>query len=290
MLALLLLVLAQTRDVPAQDAPPMAVLRGFDELQARLKDTDPPRLLDVRSRADYDKGHIPGAVWADVKAAEAIAAGLAGFSDRMAWGKWIAPLGIDGNREVVVYGENRQLDAARVWWLLTYLGVQRVSLLDGNFSLWAKQGRPTDRERPEVAKSTVAIGFRRNRLATREDVREMIEGGGAQIVDARTLGEHLGTEKRSKRAGRLPTACRLEWSDLVDRDGRFLDEKALRAKASAVKVAEGSAVITHCQGGGRASVDAFVFERLGHPTRNYYLGWSDWGNAEGTPVESGTPR
>ena len=49
----------------------------------------------------------------------------------------------------------------------------------------------------------------------------------------------------------------------------------------------GESVITHCQGGGRASVDAFVFERLGLPTRNYYLGWSDWGNVEDTPVETG---
>jgi len=41
------------------------------------------------------------------------------------------------------------------------------------------------------------------------------------------------------------------------------------------------------QGGGRTSVDAFVFERRGFPTRNYYLGWSDWGNVEDTPVETG---
>jgi thiosulfate/3-mercaptopyruvate sulfurtransferase len=47
-------------------------------------------------------------------------------------------------------------------------------------------------------------------------------------------------------------------------------------------------VIKHCQGGGRASVDAFVFERLGFPTRDYYPGWSDWGNAAETPVETGT--
>jgi thiosulfate/3-mercaptopyruvate sulfurtransferase len=46
-------------------------------------------------------------------------------------------------------------------------------------------------------------------------------------------------------------------------------------------------VITHCQGGGRASVDAFALERLGFPTRNYYVGWSDWGNAEDTPVTTG---
>ena len=49
----------------------------------------------------------------------------------------------------------------------------------------------------------------------------------------------------------------------------------------------GEPVITHCQSGGRASVDAFVMERLGFPPRNYYLGWSDWGNTDETPVETG---
>src|SRR4051812_32688496 len=105
MLPLLLLALAQIHDTPRHDAPPLATLRSFDELQGRLKGEIPPRVLDVRSRADYDKGHVPGAVWADVKAAEAIAARPMGLSDRAAWEAWINPLGIDGNREVVVYGE-----------------------------------------------------------------------------------------------------------------------------------------------------------------------------------------
>ena len=105
--------------------------------------------------------------------------------------------------------------------------------------------------------------------------------------DARTEGEHSGVEKRSKRAGHIPTACHLEWNTLVDKDGRFLDEAALRAKLDAIGIKPGEPLVTHCQGGGRASVDAFVFERLGFTTRNYYLGWSDWGNAEDTPVESG---
>jgi thiosulfate/3-mercaptopyruvate sulfurtransferase len=74
----------------------------------------------------------------------------------------------------------------------------------------------------------------------------------------------------------------------VDEDGRFLDEAALRTKLSRAGVQPGEPVIIHCQSGGRASVDAFVFERLGSPTRNYYLGWSDWGNADETPVETGT--
>ena len=93
----------------------------------------------------------------------------------------------------------------------------------------------------------------------------------------------------SKRGGHIPAACHLEWSDLVDKDGRFLDAAALRARLEKLGIKPGEPVITHCQGGGRASVDAFALERLGLPTRNYYLGWSDWGNAEQTPVATGAP-
>ena len=55
------------------------------------------------------------------------------LADRAAWEAWIAPLGIGPETEVLVYDANRQLDAARLWWLLGYLGVERVGLIDGNF-------------------------------------------------------------------------------------------------------------------------------------------------------------
>ena len=83
----------------------------------------------------------------------------------------------------------------------------------------------------------------------------------------------------------MPTACHLEWKNLVDQDGRFLDDSVLRAKLAKAGIKGDAPVITHCQGGGRASVNTFVFERLGIKARNYYLGWSDWGNASDTPVE-----
>jgi thiosulfate/3-mercaptopyruvate sulfurtransferase len=132
------------------------------------------------------------------------------------------------------------------------------------------------------------IRFQHERHASRADVLEAIKGKRARIIDARSEAEHTGTQRLSKRAGRIPSARHLEWADLVDKDGRFLDETALRARLAKAGVEPGEPVITHCQGSGRASVDAFVVERLGSPTRNYYSGWSDWGNADETPVEAGT--
>ena len=188
---------------------------------------------------------------------------------------------------MLVYDANRQLDAARLWWLLRYLGVGQVGLIDGGFPLWEKQERPVTAETRKVEPRKFEVRFRTDRLATRGEVLGALKQGKVRVIDVRSQAEHTGVEKRAKRGGRVPTACHLEWAQFVDADGRFLDEAGLRAKLAKAGVKPGEPVITHCQGGGRASVDAFVFERLGFPTRNYYLGWSDWGNVEDTPVETG---
>jgi thiosulfate/3-mercaptopyruvate sulfurtransferase len=225
----------------------------------------------------------------DAKAVEMMAAKPGALTDRAAWEPWLAPLGISPTTKVLVYDAHRQLDAARLWWLLTYLGVGHVGLIDGGFPLWEKQGRPVTVSAPNITPRAFQVRFRPERLAGREEVLNALKQRTTRVIDARTEAEHTGLEKRSKRAGRVPTACHLEWATLVDSEGRFLDEATLRAKLSKAGIKPDEPVITHCQGGGRASVDAFVFERLGFPTRNYYLGWSDWGNVEDTPIETGPP-
>ena len=261
-------------------------LATFSELEKRIGKAD-LRILDARSKADYDKGHIPGAVWVDVRAAEKLASKPGGLVDKAAWEAWIAPLGLAPKTETLVYDGRRQLEAARVWWLLSYLGVERVGLVDGNYPLWTTEKHPVTTEVPTIDPKPFRVEFQTDKHATRDDVLAAVAAKSAVVVDARTEGEYNGKSKLAKRGGHIPDACRLEWSNLVGTDGRFLAEPALKAKLAEAGIEEraGSTAITHCQGGGRSSVDAFVLERLGFKTRNYYLGWSDWGNAENTPVE-----
>ncbi len=261
-------------------------LIGFDQVEKRLG-SEGFRLLDVRPRGDYDKGHAPGAVWVDTKAAQAIAAKPGGFTDRVAWQAWVNSLGIGPGSEVLIFDGARQLESARLWWMLSYLGLEKVGLINGNFPLWAKQKRPISTEVSAVEPGKFSVNFRTDRLATRADVLSALKTGQAAIVDARSKPEYTGERKMSERGGHIPAACRIEWSDLVDPDGRFLEESALRTKLLELGLKPGEPVITHCQGGGRASVDAFAIGRLGHPTRNFYVGWSDWGNATDTPVVEG---
>jgi thiosulfate/3-mercaptopyruvate sulfurtransferase len=283
-LAIPLVLLFAFTLVASETEANFAQLVTFDELTKRLGEQD-LRILDARTKADYDKGHIPGAVWVDAKAVETMAAKPGALTDRATWEKWIAPLGISPKTDVLIYDARRQLDAARLWWLLTYLGVERVGLIDGNFPLWASEKRPVTTEVPAVEPRAFKVAFRDDRHATRGDVLAAVGSKSAVIVDARSEAEFAGREKRANRAGHVPRSCRIEWANLVGPDGRFLDDSTLRTMLTNAGVKAEEPVITHCQSGGRASVDAFVFERLGFKTRNYYLGWSDWGNASETPIE-----
>ena len=268
----------------AEKPQPRAELLSFEELTAQLQDPT-LRILDARPRAAYDAGHIPGAVWVNTAAAEKLAASPEGLTNQKAWSEWLAPLGISNESHVLVYDANRQLAAARVWWLLTYLGVEHVALLNGGFALWQTEDRAVDTNLPAPGPSQHVVKLQANRLADREDVLTALEKQEQKIVDARSDAEFSGSELRSKRGGHLPQACHLEWLTLVDADGRFLPTDQLRQRVKELGIMPGDAVIAHCQGGGRASVNAFALERLGFQTRNYYLGWSEWGNLNDTPIE-----
>jgi thiosulfate/3-mercaptopyruvate sulfurtransferase len=286
LLAVLLILAFPVTGRGQGESPRRPALVSHEALQKRLGDPN-LRLLDARPKAEYEKGHIPGAVWVDAKAAQILAARPGGLTDRAAWEAWLAPLGIAPGGEVLVYDDQRQREAARIWWLLRYLGLERVGLIDGHFPSWQASVRPVTAEAPKVAPRPVKVAFRADRHATREDVLAALKQDATHVIDARSRGEYTGEAKMSKRGGHIPAACHLEWSELVDGDGRFLDPSALKARLEKLGIKTSEPVITHCQGGGRASVDAFALERLGLPTRNYYLGWSDWGNVEQTPVATG---
>src|SRR5580658_1789383 len=134
---------AEPENTPA--GPPLI---AHEALQKRLNDPN-LRLLDARPRAEYDQGHIPGALWVDIKALGALVRGDS-FADKEAWAQSLAPLGIGPDTEVYLYDANRQHDAGRVWWLLWYAGVPRVGLVDGSFPLWQREGRAVSTEPPAI--------------------------------------------------------------------------------------------------------------------------------------------
>jgi thiosulfate/3-mercaptopyruvate sulfurtransferase len=247
-------------------------------------------ILDARERPKYDAGHVPGAVWVDHAAwAKAFGDG----TDAAGWGERIGALGITPTTRVVAYDDNFSREAARVWWVLRYWGVADVRVFNGGWKAWTADGRPVE----TATMTPTAVPFeakpRRDRLATKESLLRSLDGRTLQIVDARSEGEYCGTDKlTNKRAGAVPGAVQLEWIDLIDKSThRFKSADELAALFAAAGIKHDRPTATHCQSGGRASVMAFGLELMGATdVSNYYKSWSEWGNADDTPVVTPPPK
>ena len=248
-------------------------------------------ILDVRSQKDYDEGHLPKAQRVE---AAAWSKAFADGDDADGWGKRIGDLGIGDASKVVVYDNASSKDAARIWWILRYWGVQDVAILNRGWTAWKSGQLPiqTDTPQPVAAANFQAVPAS-ERLANKGSVLESLTNKSLQLVDARSDEEFCGSDKLSnKRGGAIPGARHLEWSDLIDEETqRFKKPDELRELFQKTGIDLDKTTATYCQSGGRASVLAFGLELMGaEDIRNYYRGWSEWGNSDETPVEVVEPK
>jgi thiosulfate/3-mercaptopyruvate sulfurtransferase len=249
-LALLATPVAVSASDNSREGPPLI---SFEVLQKQLNDPR-VRLLDARPKADYDQGHIPGAVWVDTKALRQLGDPEVA-RDEPVWAKTLAPLGLGENTRVVyAYDSARQHDAARVWWALSYAGVARVGLVDGGFTLWEKEKRPVSTEANVITDGAFRPDLRRGLLASRGDVKDSIAKADAQLLDARSAEEYRGerrAENSKATAGHIPGARNLDGYRLVDVEGRVLDKEAQARLFREAGVALDRPVIAYSQAGNR---------------------------------------
>lgn len=247
-------------------------------------------VLDARPRAEYAAGHVPGARWVD---AAGWAKQFGHGEDAKAWGKSIGALGMKADSKVVVYDGGDTKDAARVWWILRYWGVDDVRLLNGGWAAWKAAAHPVEAGDSDPTPVPFDAKPRPARLATKEQLLKSLTTGGLQIVDARSEGEHCGTAKyENKRAGSIPGAKHLDWVDLLDKDThKFKPPGELKKLFDAAGIDLARPTAAHCQSGGRSSVMTFALELMGaKDVGNYYPSWAEWGAAADTPVVPGKPR
>ena len=195
--------------------PQVGLLVEPAQLQELLSDEN-TKILDVRSETEYAMAHVPGAVRVDLAAwkAQALENDGAGLKDKAAWEKLIRAHGIKDLDQVVVYADaNALTSAARIWWTLKYLGVERAGILNGGWQNWTKSQGKTSTEAPDVKPGDFSVEFQADRLAHAESLKDADKSSDTQIVDARSQSE--------VDAGIIPGAVPLEWVHLQYGDGRM---------------------------------------------------------------------
>lgn len=229
-------------------------------------------LLDARPQEEYRRGHLAGALGVDVDEwKKAFGEG----TDQLGWAKRIGDLGIDGKLSVVVYDEALTGNAARVWWILRYWGVEKVSLLNGGMKAWHAESYPTLTATFTAEPKPFEPRARGDRLVTHKElVKILSDGDPFKLFDTRTANEH--------QEGKIATCTHLDWQDLVDQEtGKMLPVAELKKLLEEAGFDSERPTVTYCQSGGRASVMAFALELMGgKQVANYYGSWQEWSRLE----------
>lgn len=251
-------------------------------------------LADVEAgRQAYGAGHIPGAVYAhldeDLSGAKTPASGRHPLPAPEALAQRLGRWGIGADTQVVAYDEANGAFAARLWWLLRWLGHPAVAVLDGGFRRWAQLGLPTTSEVPAPAAAAFDPVPREDWLADADAVAAAATQG-RPVLDARAPERFRGeVEPIDPVAGHIPGALNVPFSGNLAADGRFLPAADLRRRFEAILDGQrpGEA-IAMCGSGVTACHNLLAMCIAGLDGARLYPGsWSGWVSDPARPVAQG---
>lgn len=271
-----------------------ALLISTDQL-ASLPDA---LVVDARPHDLYAGGHIPGAASMDVDTLSENRGGIVGLLRPLAEvRRCLSDGGIDPTKHIVVYSEVDSAGdfktATRLFWILEYVGYERVSLLDGGFAKWKSEGRevaqgPSTVEPVKIPK----LHVQNDRLATLKEVQAAIDEDSSAIIDMRSADYYCGEKKAdvAKEAGHIPSAENLPADDFVSEQDRTVKSwEELQALVQGGGVSSDAPAITYCNTGRSASVGYFILRRMGNEHVSLYDGsLSEW-TAKRKKVETSAP-
>lgn len=253
-----------------------SLLASAQELADHLGDAG-VRIVDARPPERYAAGHVPGAVSLPVGEITRTAGGVPGMLapvEEVA--RALGERGVTRKARVVVYDDVGGVEAARLFWALEYLGHGRVSVLQGGFRLWVRDGRPIARDTAEPAPAHYEATPDAGRLADAARVKAALGDPGVVLLDARSPEEFEGkvAGKDVPRAGHIPGAVNVDWTrHLGPSDPPRVKEAAdLAGIYRRAGVTADKAVIAYCRTGVRAAHTYFVLRLLGYPRVRVYDG------------------
>ncbi len=245
-------------------------------------------------RAQFAAAHIPGAVFAhldlDLSGPVTPQSGRHPLPDPARLAHFLAAAGVDAATHVVAYDQDKSMYAARLWWLLRWLGHARVSVLDGGLAAWAAAGLPLDSTSAVPAARKFSAGPGLVQGATTADVQRDLAAGRILLLDARAADRFAGqNESIDPVAGHVPGARNQPFAQNLGHDGRLLPAAELsRLWRRALGNTPASRVIAMCGSGVTACHNLLAMELAGLPGARLYAGsWSEWIRDPARPVATG---
>jgi len=248
-------------------------------------------------RREFREGHIPGAQLFSIDEASDPSSPLPHtLPPATPFADVVSRLGISSGDHVVVYdASGTNFSAPRVWWMFCAFGHDDVSVLDGGLGAWKAAGGAIEHGGAATpARGAFVAVLRPAMMRSASQVLDAQQQRTAQLVDMRSCGRFEATEPEPRpgiRGGHIPGSRNLPYSQLVDDRGLLRPPAELRALIAAAGVDVGRPVIASCGSGVTACSLLLALHVLGVTDTALYDGsWTEWGQQEELPVETGPPR
>lgn len=245
---------------------------------------------DAGMRA-YQAGHVPGARYAhlnnDLSSRITAMSGRHPLPDPMVLAQKLGQWGIDADKQVVVYDDSFGAMAARLWWLLRWLGHDAVALLDGGLPTWRREGHPLNTQAPVISPARFIPQPRASLWVDSQTVQKAVNQPDCRVMDARAEERYKGEiEPLDKVAGHIPGAVNLPFEDNLHISGAFLPAEELREfYLAALAGVPPQQVIQMCGSGVTACHNILAMEHAGLAGARLYAGsWSEWITDASRPV------
>jgi thiosulfate/3-mercaptopyruvate sulfurtransferase len=281
--------LIQTEELARRMGAP--ALRIFD-CTVYLKPGPDGRYIAESGRANYDKGHIPGAAFLDLQAELSDPQSKLRFTlpSLDALTRAFAAKGVGHGTSVVLYSHATPTWATRLWWMLRAVGFDDVAILDGGLDKWKTEGRPLSTQETVHPPATLTLRGRPGIFVDKTAVAGAIGKAGTLTLNALSHDQHTrrgGVTYR--RPGRIAGSSCVPAASLLGPDKTLKPIAELRAAFEGVGAAPDKRVLVYCGGGIAATLDAFVLTALlGHTNVSVYdNSMQEWSNDPALPMEVG---
>ena len=242
-------------------------------------------IVDTRDPESYALAHIPGAINIPVEKTFAISDTTYRVGGLHQIKELFSQHGINRTDHIVVYDDGKLIDAARLFWVLEVYGHQRVSLMDGGISHWVNNGLPTEMEKNLRKPTDYIPTIDHQRFTSKMAMQLALSNPAVSIIDARTQNEYAGSESIADRAGHIPGAINIPWTNNMKQAGGLINLLGNSELTQHYHDHKDKRIITYCNRGKQSALTYFTLRHLGYDVSVYDGAWLEWANDQSLPIE-----